>query len=194
MNKILALSLFLVIGFISCKPSEKEKDKVVSIFEIAKQYYNALDNSDGPKMLDILGDSIVIRENKDNYEERFSQKGYTEWLEWDSVFDPTYKILDIQQEDEVVEAKISKIDKRISFLTEEPMVWNEIIRFEKNKIIKVERTQYEVFDVTKFIKNRDGLVSWIDENHAELSGFLYPQTKSGGIKYLKAIELYKNQK
>lgn len=193
MNKIIILSLLLTIGFASCKNSEKEKNKETSKLEIAKQYYKALDQSDGSGMRILLGDSIVIRENADNYEERFSQKGYMVWLEWDSVFDPTYEILQIEQEGEIVKAKISKIDKRILFLHEEPMVWNEIVRFDNNKIIKVERIEYEVFNVEKFLKNRDGLVSWIDENHPELSGFLFPQTKSTGIKYLKAIELYKNR-
>lgn len=194
MNKIITLSLLLTIGFVSCKTSEKEKVKETSKLEIAKQYYKALDNSDGSEMATLLGDSIVIRENADDYEERFSQNGYTVWLEWDSVFEPTYKILEIEEENEVVKAKISKIDKRIFFLTEEPMVWHEIVRFEHNKIVKVERVEYEVFNVEKFLKNRDGLVNWIDKNHPELGGFLNPQTKSVGMKYLKAIELYNNKK
>ncbi len=194
MNKIIALSLLLTIGFISCKTSEKQNVKETSRLEIAKQYYKALDNSDSSEMLALLSDSIVIRENADNYEERFSQNGYTVWLEWDSVFEPTYKILEIEEENEVVKAKISKIDKRISFLTEEPMIWNEIVRFDKNKIVKVERIEYEVFNVEKFLENRDGLVSWIDKYHSELSGFLYPQTKPVGMSYLKAIELYNTEK
>ncbi|MFH6604579.1 hypothetical protein ACEZ3G_13910 [Maribacter algicola] len=193
MNKIIILSLLLTIGLVSCKNSEKEKNKETSKLEIAQQYYKALDQSDDSKMRTLLGDSIVIRENADNYEERFSQKGYTVWLEWDSVFNPTYNILQIEQDGEIVKAKISKMDKRILFLHEEPMVWNEIVRFDNNKIVKVERIEYEVFDVEKFLKNRDGLVSWVDENHPELSGFLYPQTKSVGMKYLQAIELYRNR-
>ncbi len=183
----------MTIGLVSCKNSEKEKNKETSKLEIAQQYYKALDQSDDSKMRTLLGDSIVIRENADNYEERFSQKGYTVWLEWDSVFNPTYNILQIEQDGEIVKAKISKMDKRILFLHEEPMVWNEIVRFDNNKIVKVERIEYEVFDVEKFLKNRDGLVSWVDENHPELSGFLYPQTKSVGMKYLQAIELYRNR-
>ncbi len=194
MKKIIALLFLLTIGFVSCKTSEKEKNKETSKLEIAKQYYKALDNSDGSGIPNLLGDSIVVRENSDDYEERFSQKGYSEWLEWDSVFDPTYKILEIEEENQVVKAKISKIDKRILFLNEEPMVWYEIVRFDNNKIVQVERIEYEVFNVEKFLKNRDGLVNWIDKNHSELSGFLFPQTRSVGLKYLKAIEMYENGK
>ena len=178
----------------SCKNSEKEKIKEKSKLEIAKQYYNALDNSDSSEMVAIIADSILIRESADDYEERFSINGYTTWLEWDSVFEPNYKILEIEKDNEVVKAKVSKIDKRIFFLTEEPMVWYEILHFENNKIVKVERIKYEVFNVEKFLKNRDGLVNWIDENHSELSGFLFPQTKSAGQKYLKAIEVYERGK
>ena len=178
------------IGFISCKTSEKEIEKL----EIAKKYYKFLDSSDVSRMATLLGDSIVIRESEDDYEENFSQKAYIEWLEWDSVFDPTYKILEIEQDDETIKAKISKIDKRIAFLHEEPMVWNDIIRFNNNKIISVERIQYDVFNVEKFLKNRDGLLSWINENHPRLNGFLNAQTKSVGMKYLQAIELYQNKK
>ncbi len=194
MHKIIALSLLLTITLISCKTSVRGKIKETNKLEIAKQYYKALDNSDVSKMPTLLGDSLVVRENADNYEERFSQSGYNVWLEWDSVFKPTYKILEIKEENEVVKVKISKIDKRIFFLTKEPMVWYEIIRFDNNKIVKVERIEYEVFNVETFIKNREELVSWVDENHSELSGFLYPQTKSVGIKYLKAIELYNKKK
>jgi hypothetical protein len=31
-------------------------------------------------------------------------------LQWDSAFDPTYQILEIEQENEIVKAKIFKID------------------------------------------------------------------------------------
>ena len=189
MKKTIAILLLFTIGFISCENSEKEIKKL----DIAKKYYQALDNSDSSQMLTLIGDSIVIRENADNYEERFSQNGYTVWLEWDSVFEPTYKILEIQEENEIVKAKISKDDKRIFFLTQEPMIWTEIVRFEDKKIVKIDRIEYEVFNVSKFVEKREKLVNWISKNHSELSGFLYPQTKSVGKKYLKAIELYGNR-
>ncbi|WP_109301229.1 hypothetical protein [Aquimarina sp. AU474] len=190
MRKTIILSLLLAFGFTSCKNSEKRNDKL----EIAKQYYNILNNSDHSGIRTILGDSIVIRESESDYQESFSQKRYVEWLEWDSVFEPTYKILEIEQENEIVKTKISKIDKRIFFLHEEPMVWNEIIRFDNDKITRVERVEYEIFNVKKFLKNRNELLNWIDKNYPELNGYLYDQTESGAMKYLKAIELYKNKK
>jgi len=189
MNKIILL-LAVTATLLGCKTSEKEVDKL----ELAKRYYKFLDSSDASSMLTLLGDSIVIRESEDNYEERFSQKGYTDWLEWDAVFKPTYKIIEIEQDIDMVKAKISKIDKRLFFLHEEPMVWNEIIQFDNNKITRVERVKYEVFDISRFVKNREELVLWVDKNHPELNGFLEAQTKSVAMKYLKALELFQNKK
>lgn len=186
--------LLLVIGLISCQTSKKEKDREISKLKIAKKYYKALNNSNSREMFTLISDSIVVREDMDDYEERFSKSGYNKWLEWDSVFNPTYKILTIKQEGDVVKAKISKIDKRIYFLHKEPMVWNDVILFENNKIVRVKRVNYETFDVSKLVENREKLVSWIDKNHPELNGFLFPQTKAIGIKYLKAIELYQKNK
>jgi len=187
MSKIIILSLFLIFGFTSCKNSEKGIDKL----EIAKQYYDVLNNSAHSEIRALLTDSIMTKD--DDYEQTFSLKEYAEWLNWDSVFDPTYEILEIELEGGIVKAKISKMDKRISFLHEKPIVTNEIIRFDKNKIKNVERNSI-IFNVTTFLKNRDGLVNWIDKNHPHLNGFLHDQTEAGGIKYLKAIDLYKNKK
>lgn len=188
MHNIILLFLFLGIGFLSCKTSEKD----LTHPEIAKTYYQFLDTSDATGMLSLLGDTIVIRENEDDYEERFTQKEYLEWLKWDSVFEPSYNILEMEHQNGMVKAKISKIDKRIRFLHERPMVWNEIIQFEHNKIIRVERIAYDVFDVGTFVKNRDGLVNWIHKNHPELNGFIHDQTEAGAITYLRAIELFQN--
>ncbi|MGY3795729.1 hypothetical protein [Aquimarina sp. 433] len=194
MNKLIISFLLFITVCVSCKTSENEKNKTFNKLEIGTQYYKALDQSDSTKMTSLVGDSIVIRENKDNYEERFSRQGYKTWLAWESVFDPTYNILQIREEKDIVIAKVSKTDKRIFFLTQEPVVWVETLQFDQNRIVKVNRMEYEVFNIDKFVKNRDSLVQWIDKNHKELSGFLYPQTKSTGIKYLKAIELYNKEK
>ena len=115
------------------------------------------------------------------------------FLKWDAVFDPSYKILEIEQQDEIVKAKISKMDKRIFFLHEEPFITNQIIQFQKNKIISV-ATEYVNFNEKTWGKNKTELLNWINENHPKLNGFIHDQTETGGLKYLKAIELYKNKK
>ena len=182
MNRTVILSLLLIIGFISCKTSEREINRL----EIAKNYYKALNSSDNLKMALLLTDSLVTKETEYNYVQTFSVEEFMEWLKWDAVFSPTYEILQMEQKDTIVKAKISKIDKRISFLHQVPIVTND-------KIISIETTEYIVFNDSTFVKNRDNIVSWIDENHPELNGFLHDQTETGGLKYLKAIELYKNK-
>ncbi|NIK93608.1 hypothetical protein GZ212_15715 [Mangrovimonas sp. CR14] len=190
MNKIKVLLLFVAIGIISCKTSEKEIDKL----EIVKKYYEVLDKSNVSGIETLLTDSLSTKETEYDYEQTFSKKEYVEWLKWDSVFEPTYKILEIRQENGTVRAKISKTDKRISFLHKEPIVTEQVIRFDKDKISSIETTKYVIFNDSVFVKNRDGLLNWIDKNHPELNGFIYDQTKTGGINYLKAIELYENKK
>lgn len=194
MNKIIVLSLFLTIGFISCKTSEKEKEKQTDKLKIAKQYYKALDNSDSALMNTLLTDSLFTKEIDYDYEQTFSKKEYIEdWLKWDSVFNPTYKILEIEQDNQIVKAKISKMDKRINLLHEQPTVWNAVIRFDTDKIISIERSNV-IFNDKVWERNRTKLLSWIDDNHPELKGFLNGQTEAVGMKYLKAIELYNNKK
>ena len=190
MNRISILLCFLAIGFMSCKDSGKETDKL----EIAKRYYEVLDNSKISEIPALLTDSLLTKETEYDYVQTFSLKEYVEWLEWDAVFEPTYEILHIEQENEVVRTKVSKIDKRILFLHKEPIIINQLIEFDGNKIISIETTKYEIFNDSVFVKNRDKLVNWIQANHPELDGFLYDQTESGGMKYLKAIESYQNQK
>jgi hypothetical protein len=186
-NNILKINFNKTIGFVSCKNSEKEIARV----EIAKQYFKVLDNSDYTKISDWFTDSLTTIEGE--YKQTYSKTDYLEFLKWDSVFDPNYEILEIEQKNGIVKAKISKMDKRISFLHEKPFITNQTIKFQNEKIISVE-TEYLDFNEATWEKNKNGLLSWIDENHPELNGFIYDQTKSGGMKFLKAIELYKNKK
>lgn len=190
MNKIIVLLLLLSFGLVSCKNSEKE----ITSLEIAKQYYEILDNSDDSGIVALLTDSLLTKETEYDYEQTFSLKEYVEWLKWDAVFEPTYKIHQIEQDGEIVKATISKVDKRILFLHEEPIVTNQIIRFNNDKITSIETTEYVIFNDSTFVKNREDFVNWITKNHPNLNGFIYDQTESGGMKYLKAIDLYKNRK
>lgn len=137
----------MIIGFLSCQVSKEKIDKL----EIAKQYYKVLDNSDTSQIVSLINDSIVIRETEHDYKETFSKNSYIDWLQWDSLFDPTYEILQIEQENEIVKATISKIDQRILFLHKEPIVSEEVIRFDKDKIISVEKS-YVLFNEMKFPK------------------------------------------
>ncbi len=191
------LSLFLVLLLFSCKGDPKKEVQTETSNDhlvIAKNYYAVLNHTDAMDIATLLGDSIVIRESEDNYEERKSKKDYINWWQWESVFEPTYKVQQLAKVDGTVKATVWKFDKRLSFLHDEPVIWTEIIYFDdNNKISKVDRINYEVFDGAKFVYNRDPFVQWIAKNHPELDGFIYDQTKAGGINYLKAMELYKSK-
>ena len=189
MNKSIVL-IFLSIGLISCKHSAKQIDKL----DVAKRYYKALDHSDGASIKLLLTDSLLTKIPAYAYEETFSSEDYTQnWLKWDAVFDPSYEILNIVLENGVVIAEISKLDKRIAFLHEKPFVISEVLSFQKDKIMTIE-TSYLNFDEHTWDKNKTELLEWIDKIHPELNGFIYDQTEKGGLKFLKAINLYKNQK
>ena len=84
----------------------------------------------------------------------------------------------------LVEAFIDKAESQFKTATNH-ILFSLDTQFQLNVIINGDST---------FVKNRDGLVNWIDENHPELNGFIHDQTENGGLKYLKAIELYRNKK
>ena len=189
MNRILIISLILLVGLVSCKNSEGAIDKL----EIAKEYFAALDESNSSKMRELVTDSLITTIPEYKFEVRYSKNDYVgKWLKWDSVFEPTYKVLEMKMEEGIVKAKISKVDKRILFFMQKPFLTNEILRFRNDKITSIE-TEYLNFDEDTWEKNRNGLLSWIQENHTELDGFINDQTEDGGKKFLKAIELYKNK-
>ncbi len=192
MNKTAILLLLLTIGIISCKNSEKELDKL----EIAEKYFDAFAKSNSSEMKDFLADSLITTVPKYEYEVKFSRNEYVEnWLKWDSVFEPTYKVLEMNLENGTVKAKVSKTDKRILFFMHKPFLSNYIIRFQNNKIVSIEE-EYLNFDEATWGENRSELLNWTKENHPEmdLDHFINVQTESGGKKLLKAIELYKNKK
>ncbi|WP_396602600.1 hypothetical protein [Algibacter sp. R77976] len=181
MGKRIVFILILMVSFVSCK-------KKTSNIVIAEMYYNVLNNSDYSKVPLLFPDSITTKEG--DYKKVFSQSDYIEFLKWDSVFKPKYKFLEINEKVDAVFVKVSQKDKRIIFLNEEPIITNQVFRFKEGKISSIEIIDYIVFNDTAFIRNRTKLLNWVKENHPELNGFLYNQTENGGLKFLKAIELY----
>ncbi len=179
--KIIIRLLFISIIVLSC---DKENNKI----EIVNQYYNVLNNSEYSKIPTLIIDTLITKEI--DYKETYSQLKYLEFLKWNSVFDPEYKVLKIEEHDGVIKTKVSQQCKRIIFLHEEPIIINQVFRFKNNKITHVETVNYSSFNDSIFISNRTKLLNWVHKNHPELKGFLHDQTKKGGLKYLKAINLY----
>ncbi|MCF8714293.1 hypothetical protein JM658_05570 [Joostella atrarenae] len=144
-------------------------------------------------MEDLLSDSITTAIPKYEYEIKYSKNDYVNnWLKWDSVFEPSYEVLEMNLENGNVKARVSKADIRINFLMQKPFLTNEILRFQSGKIVLVE-TEYLNFDNETWGENRSELLEWITENHPELKGFIDDQTEAGGVKFLEAIKLYEDK-
>ena len=183
MKKAILLVCISLIG-ISCQQSNKRIDKI----EIAQNYIKALNTSDYDGIIGLFKDSIRMKEVV--YSSVFSKDNYYQLFQWDSTFSPTYKLLEIKEVNDVVQMKVSKECPRILFLNEEPMVTDEVLKFEEGKIESVEITKYVVFNQKGWDRNRANLVEWTETHHPELDGFLYDQTRKGAINYLEAIKRY----
>ena len=170
----------------SCKQPQNE----LSIMELAQTYYTALDESDSTMMGSILGDSLVTIETEYDYQQTFTHDQYLEWVRWDSLFDPSYEVLHMEQVDDVVKARVSKLDRRIAFLHSDPIITEQTIRFNKGRVMEVATTKYVNFNDSLFVANRQVLLDWIDSHHPYLNGFIFDQTKDGGLRYLEALRLY----
>ena len=182
MKRIILRFIFASLLFVSCK---EEKTQT----ELIEQYYEVLNGNASSPITTLILDSILTTEGE--YKKTFSKGAYIEFLKWDAVFKSEYEILDIKEEEGVVKAKVRHQDLRLDFLHEQAVITNQLFRFKNDKISSAETVNYVVFDDATFIKNRNKLLKWIRENHPELDGFIYDQTEEGGLKYLKAINLYK---
>jgi len=188
MHRILIISVLVLVTLTSCKNSKDKLDKL----QIAKAYFTALDESNSSKLKELIADSLITSIPEYDYKVRYSKPEYVnKWLKWDSVFNPTYKVLEITLEGEIVKAKVSKMDSRIQFFMQRPFVTYEVLKFEDDKISVIE-TEYLNFDEETWGKNRSELLNWISENHPDMNGFINDQTEAGGMKFLKALELYNN--
>lgn len=185
-------SLIVLVLFMALTMSCNQKHKEADMEKIAENYISALNKSDYNRLAGLFADSV--RFNEMEYIRTFSKEGYRSLFQWDSVFAPEYQILDMAKEGEKLHLKISKTCDRIRFLHEAPFISNEIMEIKDGGIHRIEIVEYVDFNDSLWVAKREKLVSWIDENHPELNGFIYDQTKEGAIKYQKAMEFYKNRK
>lgn len=188
MHKITTYVFLTAIILMSCENKQIQSKNI----EITKQYFKVLNHAEPSKVMNWLANSLKITEEE--YRQTYSKNEYSKVLQWDSVFTPNYRVLNIEEKDAIVNVKISKIDQRISFLHDnEPFVTNHQIKFHEGKIVEI-ATDYVNFNYAAWEKNKTELLSYINQNHPELNGFLNDLTKDGGIKFLKAITFYNNKK
>lgn len=70
-------------------------------------------------------------------------------FKWDSIFIPSYQVKSVQIGERGVNVEVAKLDKRVQFLHDDPMV--SIVRFkiEHGKIKSLTVNDYKKFDVAK---------------------------------------------
>ncbi|TKG94316.1 hypothetical protein EYV94_13620 [Puteibacter caeruleilacunae] len=138
-----------------------------------------------------LADSIRIIDGE--YSKSYSHAEFHDYYQWDSVFSPQFHIEKISSKENNVFITLSTKSDRFKFLVNNPVRTTQCISLIDNKIYQFKYLQNHDTDREKWIENRDSLVNWIDNNHPELSGFIYDMTKLGSENYLKAIGLYNNR-
>jgi len=186
--KKIAVLIFCIAVAISCGQKRKKIDKA----QIAEDYIDALNASDYNQVVGLFLDSI--RFNEMDYKRTFTKKDYHSLFQWDSVFAPKYRILDLREDGDDLYLKVSKECDRILFLQDSPFITHEIMKIKQGAIQSIDIVEYVDFNDSLWAANRESLVSWIDEHHPELDGFIYDQTKQGALKFQKAMELYRNKK
>ncbi|MCB4799933.1 hypothetical protein [Neotamlana laminarinivorans] len=183
----LLIICFLFLSTISCRTINGNNSKP----KIAKLYFKALNQSSNAIASNLISDSLTTFIPAYNYKIIYSKQDFlNNWLKWDSVFNPSYKILKIEEESDFIKVKVSKTDERINFFMEEPFITNEVFHFKNNKIVSIETT-YLNFNEGVWETNKSNFLNWIKTHHPNLNNFMYNQTKTGGLKLKKAIELYK---
>jgi hypothetical protein len=185
--KIITIQVVLILFCSSCNNNLKTKTEV----DIVKEYYNSVNVLNFTGILKIVDDSIIRTEG-----DFLLSAGKTDlyrMFQWDSVFGPKYKIIELSQDSSLVSVMFSKTCKRIEFLHDTVTVCRSLFAFDKGKISSINTTEYILFDFKKWQSRRDTLVEWIDKNHPELNGFVFDQTKEGAENYLKAIDYFINK-
>ena len=166
--------------------------------ELVIKYFNGLNEGDFDQISAYLDDDVLVL----YYDEAFAKnkKELYHLFRMDSVFMPEYKLVEYKKNGSTLEVIVSKSDKQINFLLEKPLFSKYRIRFNDNRISRIAIVYLDDTDFDKWASfdkwpsKEDSLVSWIDKNYPELSGFKRDRTVQGRVNYLKSIELYRNKK
>ncbi len=178
--------LFLLYFLVGCN------DQKLTYQETVTQYYNARDAANYNEIKTYINDSITIVSG--DYIMPYNHDSFYENFKWDSIFKPSYKIIDLEEKNNQIIASVSQRCIRNDFLKNNPLTCSYKISFISRKISKIEELKCKDVDWITWAKERDSLVSWINKNHPELEGFIHDMTMSGAMNYLKAIELYETDK
>jgi len=181
-----SLILFLLYSLIGCKEQKLTHKQIVT------KYYNARDAVNYNELKTVISDSITFTAG--DYVMPYTLDSFYEVFKWDSIFKPSYKIVELEESNNKIIASVSSNSVRHEFLKNSPMTCQYKISFESGKISKIEEIECSGADWRIWQKEVGSLVGWIKQNYPELDGFIYDMTMNGAIHYLKAIEFYETDK
>ncbi len=174
--------LFLQLLLIGCS------DQKLTPGETVIRYYAARDALNFNETEKLLSDSITITEG--DYVMSYNTDNFYEVFKWDSLFQPSYKIVELEENKNHIVVTVFLNSIRLNFLNHGPMTCQYKITFRDEKIAKFESLDCTDVDWNTWQKNRDHLVRWTHDNHPELGGFIHDMTANGARNYLHAIEHY----
>lgn len=181
--KYLIAILSLYTTLMAChvgKPSPKE---------LVTQYYQARDSKDFRHIKSLINDSLTITAG--DFVMPYTPEGFYQVFKWDSVFNTSYEVLEMEEKDRQVMIWLKMGSDRHAFLGNDPMLCQYRISMDNGKISKIEELNCPEADWTTWQTARDTLVAWTKKNHPQLDGFINDMTMKGAQNYHKAIELYK---
>ncbi|KPM31161.1 Hypothetical protein I595_2425 [Croceitalea dokdonensis DOKDO 023] len=156
--------------------------------EVVRTYYQARDHRDYDALKKVVGDSITIVEG--DYAMPYSKASFHEQLKWDSIFRPSYTLLQLEEEEQQLIATVRITSLRNQFLKNEAMTCTYRIGFSSEKITSITTMDCQGVNWEVWEAQRDSLVQWIAKNHPELDGFVYDMSMQGALNYMAAIALY----
>ncbi len=176
---IIAISVLLF----NCNTSSKKSQE-----DIVRGFYAELNKADFKQISKFITDSIKTSEGGEVLTK--TKEDFYKFFQWDSVFAPIYKIIDLKKIDNKIEITVSKSCKRIRFLHDKATVSKIVTTFKENKIHTINTVDYLVFDFQKWQSRRDTLLKRMEINHSDFPSFIHDQTLHGAYNYSKAIDLF----
>lgn len=180
MNRIHHVIFVLIVTiFVGCTKSSKS---------IVEQFYTGYNTGNYQLISGLVGDTLTLTAGK--YVMPYSRKDYYTFFQWDSTFHTTYEITELAEENQTVWVTISSSSERFEFLDNNPLTTRIKLTIANGHITHIEELESPGANWEKWTERRDTLVTWIDQHHPELSGFINDMTKVGAEKYKQAIQLY----
>ena len=176
------LILFLLSFLTGCD------EKIFNHKETVNRYYSAFDLGNYNEIKSFMHDSLTLVNG--DFETAYNHESFYEFFKWDSVFKPSYQILEIAQKNNKILVTVTQKNLRNAFLKNNPLKFKSNISFISGKISKIEEIESIDTNWQIWQKERDSLVNWVKINHPDLDGFVNDMTMTGATNYLQAIELY----